>query len=70
MGTLQKGEIDPDMKQQIQPALDILGSVVDLLSITQIDGNDNDGSDDKDALVFRFHYHGLMKNIVRGCMTM
>ena len=48
VGTLKPGEVDPEIKEQIQPALNILGSCAQLLSI--------DGS------VFRFHYHGLMKN--------
>ncbi|KAL3909019.1 MAG: hypothetical protein SGILL_008257, partial [Bacillariaceae sp.] len=50
VGTTRKGEIDPELKEAIQPALDILGSGAELLSI------ENDGT------VFRFHYHGLMKN--------
>jgi hypothetical protein len=50
VGTLRKGECDPEIVEAIQPALDILGSCVDLLSI------ENNGK------VFRFHYHGLMKN--------
>ncbi|KAG7342988.1 hypothetical protein IV203_020933 [Nitzschia inconspicua] len=50
VGTLRKGEADPELVDAIQPALKILGSCVDLLSI------ENDGT------VFRFHYHGLMKN--------
>ena len=62
VGTLRKGEVDEDIRKQIQPALDILGSIVELLSITQINGSGKDGTDDKDVLVFRFHYHGLMKN--------
>lgn len=48
VGTLRKGECDPDVVEQIQPVLAVLGSSVELLSI-------QDG-------VFRFHYHGLMKN--------
>jgi len=48
VGTLRKGECDPEIVEQIQPALQILGSCVDLLSI--------------DGTVFRFAYHGLMKN--------
>ena len=50
VGTTRKGEIDPQLKEAIQPALDILGSCAELLSI------ENEGT------VFRFHYHGLMKN--------
>ena len=48
VGTLQMGEVDETIQDEIQPALKVLGSVVDLLSI--------------DGTVFRFHYHGLMKN--------
>ena len=50
VGTLNKGDCDPTIVQLIQPALKILGSVAELLSI------ENDGT------VFRFNYHGLMKN--------
>ena len=50
VGTLRKGECDPDLVEAIQPALKVLGSCAKLLSI------ENDGT------VFRFHYHGLMKN--------
>ena len=50
VGTLQKGECDPAIVDRIQPALKILGSCAEILSI------ENDGT------VFRFHYHGLMKN--------
>jgi hypothetical protein len=50
VGTLRKGECDPDLVEAIQPALKVLGSCADLLSI------ENDGT------VFRFHYHGLIKN--------
>jgi hypothetical protein len=50
VGTLRKGFADPELVQAIQPALKVLGSCVDLLSI------ENNGT------VFRFHYHGLMKN--------
>jgi len=48
VGSLQKGEIDPKVKSKIQPVLDVLGSCAELLEIN--------GS------VFRFHYHGLIKN--------
>lgn len=47
-GSLMKGNIDEKVKSKIQPALDILGSCADLLEI-----NDT---------IFRFHYHGLIKN--------
>lgn len=47
-GSLMEGNIDEKVKSKIQPALDILGSCADLLEI-----NDT---------VFRFHYHGLIKN--------
>jgi hypothetical protein len=49
VGSLRKGEIDPDIAELIQPALKVLGSSAELLSIEQ-------------DTVFRFHYHGLMKN--------
>lgn len=49
VGSLRKGEIDPDIVELIQPALKVLGSCAELLSIEQ-------------DTVFRFHYHGLMKN--------
>ena len=52
VGTYRKGTCDPEMVESIQTALNILGSSVDLLSIDTHD----EGS------VFRFHYHGLMKN--------
>jgi len=48
VGTYRKGECDPILVEQIQPALDILGSCVKLLSIEE--------------MVFRFQYFGLMKN--------
>lgn len=48
VGSTLPGECDPAVVERIQPALDVLGSVADLLSI-------QDG-------VFRFHYHGLIKN--------
>lgn len=48
VGTLRKGECDPDIVEQIQPALQIFGNCVELLSI-------QDG-------IFRFHYRGLIKN--------
>ena len=49
VGSLRKGDCDPEIVEKIQPALKILGSCVDLLSIEM-------------GTVFRFHYHGLMKN--------
>lgn len=48
VGSLQKGDINPEIKSKIQPVLNVLGSCVELLEIN--------GS------VFRFHYHGLIKN--------
>jgi hypothetical protein len=50
VGTLRKQTepFDEDMWEQIQPALQVFGSCVELLSIQEG--------------VFRFHYHGLMKN--------
>lgn len=50
VGTVRKGECDPVLVEAIQPALRVLGSCVELLSI------ENEGT------VFRFYYHGLMKN--------
>lgn len=50
MGTLKKGDCDAALVEKVQPALDVLGSCVDLLSIHD------------DGAIFRFHYHGLMKN--------
>ena len=48
-GSTLPGNIDENIVNQIQPALDVLGDVVELLSI-EVD------------TVFRFKYHGLMKN--------
>jgi len=48
VGSLMKGEIDEAVVENIRPALDILGSCVDLL--------------ETNGTVFRFHYHGLIKN--------
>ncbi len=48
VGSLMKGDIDADVKEKIEPALKILGSCADLLEINET--------------VFRFHYHGLIKN--------
>lgn len=53
VGTTQKGDCDEALVQTMQPALKVLGSVVDLLeTIVNDDGN----------IVLRFHYHGLIKN--------
>lgn len=49
VGSLRKGEIDPDVLELIQPALKVLGSCAELLSV-------------ENETVFRFHYHGLIKN--------
>ncbi len=49
VGTLRSDVCDPMIVDLIQPALKILGSCAELLSIEQ-------------GTVFRFHYHGLMKN--------
>lgn len=57
VGTLRQGHIDAATVEQAQPALEILGSCVDLLSCHRVE-EDNDES----GVVFRFHYHGLMKN--------
>lgn len=59
VGSLRKDEstIDSDIIEQIQPALDVLGSVVDFLSI--------EGGDPETGgigTVYRFYYHGLMRN--------
>eukprot|EP00543_Licmophora_paradoxa_P015407 CAMPEP_0202464496 /NCGR_PEP_ID=MMETSP1360-20130828/62108_1 /ASSEMBLY_ACC=CAM_ASM_000848 /TAXON_ID=515479 /ORGANISM="Licmophora paradoxa, Strain CCMP2313" /LENGTH=224 /DNA_ID=CAMNT_0049087811 /DNA_START=9 /DNA_END=683 /DNA_ORIENTATION=+ len=51
VGTLRKGNVDPDLKEKIEPALKILGSSVDLLSI-----------EGERQAIFRFEYHGLIKN--------
>ena len=51
VGTLRPGPIDESLREQIQPALDVLGSCVDLLSI-----------EGEEQTVYRFHYYGLMKN--------
>ena len=47
-GSLFEGDMDEEVVAQIGPALDVLGDVADLLSIQEN--------------VFRFHYHGLIKN--------
>jgi hypothetical protein len=49
VGTLQPGPCAPEIVEQIQPALSVLGSIVDLLSIEQ-------------DTIFRFYYYGLIKN--------
>jgi len=49
VGTLKPGHCDPELVQLVQPALNILGSCAVLLSIEQ-------------GTVYRFAYHGLMKN--------
>jgi hypothetical protein len=49
VGSLRKGECDPDVVERIQPALSVLGSCAILLSIER-------------ETVFRFHYYGLIKN--------
>lgn len=48
-GSTLPGQADPALVAKIQPALDVLGDVVELLSI-EVD------------TVFRFKYHGLIKN--------
>ena len=49
VGTLKKGKLDPAVVESIQPALKVLGSCVELLSV-------------EGDTVFRFHYKGLMKH--------
>lgn len=51
VGSLRPGKVDEALKEKIMPALNILGSCAELLSI-----------EGEDQTVFRFHYHGLMKN--------
>ena len=53
-GTLRKGDIDPDIVAQMEPALKIMGSSVELLSTWQ--------DEETGGIVARFAYHGLMKN--------
>mmetsp|Transcript_19481 Transcript_19481/g.41693 ORF Transcript_19481/g.41693 Transcript_19481/m.41693 type:complete len:428 (+) Transcript_19481:57-1340(+) len=48
-GSTLPGEIDEEIAEKIRPALDVLGDVVELLSIEV-------------GTVFRFKYHGLIKN--------
>jgi hypothetical protein len=50
IGTLREGVSDPAIVEQILPALKVLGGSVDLLSI------------EGKGTIFRFVYHGLMKN--------
>ena len=61
VGTLRRGDCPVEIVEQMQPALDVLGSCVDLLSITKVE---HEASSDEGGvgLVIRFHYHGLMKN--------
>lgn len=47
-GSFMEGDKDTEVVAQIQPALDVLGASADLLSIQDT--------------VFRFRYHGLIKN--------
>lgn len=49
VGSFIRGDIDPDIQASIEPALDILGSVAELIEII-------------DDTIFRFHYHGLIKH--------
>lgn len=51
VGTLQPGRCDPELVEAIQPALAVLGSCAVLLSVEGIG-----------QTVYRFAYHGLMKN--------
>ncbi|KAL7441759.1 hypothetical protein ACHAXH_008350 [Discostella pseudostelligera] len=48
-GSTLSGDVDESIVTKIQPALDVLGDVVELLSIEV-------------GTVFRFKYHGLIKN--------
>jgi hypothetical protein len=48
VGSLIRGNVDPQVKSKIQPALDVLGSIAELIEINET--------------VFRFHYHGLIKH--------
>ena len=48
VGSLMKGEMDEDIVKTIEPVLSVLGSSAELLEIN--------------GTVFRFHYHGLIKN--------
>lgn len=57
IGTLRPGECDATIVTMIQPVLQILGSGCTLLSI-----DDQSSSQDGGVIVFRFEYHGLMKN--------
>ena len=63
VGTLRPGPCDPHLVELIQPALQVLGSCCQLLSIERCGGDDDDDDDDDDvAMIYRFEYHGLMKN--------
>jgi hypothetical protein len=55
VGTLQYGDCDPELVAMIQPALAVLGSCCQLLSI---EGADEDSM----KTIYRFAYYGLMKN--------
>jgi hypothetical protein len=50
VGTLREGQKDEQITELIQPALKVLGSSVDLLSI------------EGEGKIFRFAFHGLIKN--------
>lgn len=64
VGTLRPGPCDPALVAAIQPALTVLGSCCQLLSIEGAGGDDGDGDggDVAEKTVYRFAYHGLMKN--------
>ena len=71
VGTLRPGYIDDDIKQQMQPALDILGNAAKLLSMEGMQSHNNDDANDTNnnnnespapPTVFRFEYNGLMKH--------
>ena len=51
VGTLRRGYIDEDIKAQMEPALKVLGSCCDLLSM-----------EGEKKAIFRFKYYGLIKN--------
>jgi len=68
---LRPGYIDDDIKQQMQPALDILGNAAKLLSMEGMQSHNNDDANDTNnnnnespapPTVFRFEYNGLMKH--------
>jgi hypothetical protein len=58
VGTLRPGPRDPQWVSAVQPVLDILGSCVELLEIIPVP----DDSTEVPQLIYRFYYHGLMKN--------